>query len=333
MKRLRPLAPLVGATVLAVSVLAVPNASAAGGSADVLIVRDGCTPTTRLVADVLADPRIRSVATFSAEEGSGSTPSAADLAGKELVVTVSDCRFADPEALGDRLADYVDGGGRVLEYAYSNFSGVFPGSDYTYFGTRPGGRFVSGGFEPFVPGPNTNQQTSLGVFNASDPLMAGVTELSGRNNTSTTLAPGASLVASWSDGRPAIARKARVVSVSMNPSDSDSAGDFGRLTANAAVPALAVGSPSPLVFPAQARETVSASRTITFTIEGTPGAELGDLEIVGPDADDFWLTAESCPTAVPTSGTGTCTAKLRFVPSAQGDRVATLRFSTDTDSG
>ena len=102
------------------------------------------------------------------------------------------------------------------------------------------------------------------------------------------------------------------------------------LPAAAQAAPLATGSPDPLVFPMQALSTVSPLSTVTWTIPGGSGT-LGELELAGPNADDFWLVSENCLSFVLASPS-TCTAKLRFIPSAAGARTATLRFQSDPTS-
>ncbi len=92
--------------------------------------------------------------------------------------------------------------------------------------------------------------------------------------------------------------------------------------------AAAVGSPDPVVFAGtQIQDTVSAVRTVTFTITGTSGTPVGALKVAGADKDDFFKQDDDCPTLVPVSGAATCTAEVRFFPSAVGSRTATLGFA------
>ena len=102
------------------------------------------------------------------------------------------------------------------------------------------------------------------------------------------------------------------------------------LPAAAQAAPLATGSPDPVVFPVQALSTVSSITTVTWSIPGGSGT-LGELELAGTNADDFWLVSEDCLTFVLASPS-TCTAKLRFIPSAAGARTATLRFQSDPTS-
>jgi hypothetical protein len=202
-------------------------AGAAPGAFRVLIVH-ATAPPTKLQQQIAAEPEVASVELFDAESGvGGATPAAAQLAAYDLVVSISNDTYADHAAYGNALADFVDSGGVVVQFAYDNWydGGALNG---------PTGRFASGGYEPFIPGENPNALLALGSFDAASPLMQGVSELSAVDNTEPTLAPGAALVASWANGVPLVAQKGRVVSVSAYPGDEDFwSGQFGRLAANA----------------------------------------------------------------------------------------------------
>ncbi len=212
------------------------EAAASPGSYRVLIVQANCEPPTTLRAQIATQSEVASVQEFDACDG---TPTAALLEENDLVVSMSDAPYADQSTYGNALADYVDSGGVVVQFAYDNWldEGEEDGVEYAR-SNGPTGRFESGGYEPFAPGENLNDETALGSFDASNPLMQGVTQLESQYNTEPSLAPGATLVAKWADGRDAIAYKGRVVSVSAYPGDSSGvpeqwSGDFGRLTVNA----------------------------------------------------------------------------------------------------
>jgi hypothetical protein len=103
---------------------------------------------------------------------------------------------------------------------------------------------------------------------------------------------------------------------------------YARLVLQASGIAAAVGAPDPVVFAGtQVQDTVSAVRTVTFTITGTSGSAVGALRVAGTDKDDFFKQDDDCPTLVPVSGAATCTAEVRFFPSAVGSRTATLGFA------
>ena len=204
-------------------------AGASPGAYRVIVVQADCEQPLTLRDQIAAIPGVAVVDEFKGCEG---TPTAAFLEGYDLVVSQSNSQYESNIDYGNALADYVDSGGVVVQYSYDNWdNGGSP--------IGPAGRFASGGYEPFVPGPNPNALTTLGAFDASSPLMQGVAKLEAQLNTDPTLAPGATLVAKWADGRNAIAYKGRVVSISAYTGDNDPkepagwSGDFGRLTVNA----------------------------------------------------------------------------------------------------
>ena len=121
-----------------------------------------------LVSAIAAEPGVGTVDTFDTSAG---VPSAATLATYDLVISVGDTTYHDPAAWGNELADYLDAGGAVIQFAYDNW-------DQT--GTHPTGRFESGGYAPFVLGPNDDLSTTLGtIVVPGSPLLAGISTLGG----------------------------------------------------------------------------------------------------------------------------------------------------------
>ena len=173
-------------------------------------------------------PDVLFVDLFDAQLG---TPTLDDLKAHDVVVVWSCWPFDDPAELGDRLADYVDAGGRVICAVYD-----FHSSPSFFIG----GRFNSGGYSPLVnAGANLQADYStLGTYTASHRAMWGVSNLAGFWRQRVAVAAGATLVASWTDGWPLLASKDRVVAInayiggdSMNPTT----GDVTTLFHNAAV--------------------------------------------------------------------------------------------------
>jgi hypothetical protein len=186
-------AALVGAT----------TSTAAPGNLRILIVSNEPSEISELAPALSVEPGVSVVETFDSSKG---TPSPASLATYDLVVGTGDSSYKEPEVWGNELAEYLDAGGAEIQFAYDNWERS---------GAHPTGLFESGGYAPFVPGPNENKSTSLGTILApGSPLLAGVPSFTTSDNTTPTLAAGATLLAEWSDGRPAIATKGRVVSVS-----------------------------------------------------------------------------------------------------------------------
>jgi hypothetical protein len=201
-------------------------AAASPGAYQVLFAKgeDSCEGDTGLQTQLAAMPHVAKVDVFDTSSG---TPSVAQLDPYDMVVTMSDCDgYADQDALGNNLADYADHGGVVVQYAFTMQSGSF----------ALAGRWLSGGYAPYVPGSNSDTDVTLGEHDAASPLMAGVNGLVSQGcNTDPTLAPGATRVAQWNDGLEAIALKGQAVAVNAGIEDTSCgwSGDFARLTYNA----------------------------------------------------------------------------------------------------
>jgi hypothetical protein len=215
--RLAPVALLIALVALA---FGTTTAGAAPGAYRIVIVHANCEPPTKFQAQVAAFPDVAAVDIIPA---CLTTPTLGQLTSYDMVVSMNEDGYADPVAQGNLLADYVDSGGVVFQYSYDSEDGLLPE-----------GRFADQGYPPFIPGDNPNESVTLGEFDAASPLMQGVTALASDDNTEADLAPGATLVAKWSDGRNLIAYKGRVASATAYVGDETPwSGDFGRLTVNA----------------------------------------------------------------------------------------------------
>ena len=219
-----------------------PTPAGAAVNRDVLVLAAD-DPTW--VADVQS--KLQGTGLFSSvqtQDVGTTTPALADLSGYEAVLVFSDSSFADPTALGDVLADYVDAGGQVAvaTFATNSSSGEL------------GGRIVTGSYLPFTAGAETDgTRLQMVKDQPSSPLLAGVGAFDGGDSTYhslITLAPGATLVAHWNDAgaTPLVVLKvapsgAAVVGLNMFPPSSDARVDFWdastdgtRLMANALLP-------------------------------------------------------------------------------------------------
>ena len=168
------------------------------------------------------------IASATAFDSSAATPTPAQLVAEDLIVDTGDsCNvYADPVAYGNRLANYLDHGGVLLQTAYDVWSSS---------GTYPTGRFASGSYSPLTLGPNDNSGTTLGtVAKPNSPFVQGLGTFPNSDNTTNSLAPGATLLASWADARVAIAVKGRVVATSAGAYDGDTLPDLARLARNTA---------------------------------------------------------------------------------------------------
>lgn len=137
-----------------------------------------------------------------------STPSTAELERFAAVLVWSDDSFADPVALGDALAAYVDRGGGVVVAAVS-FDANHP-----FDLDALEGRFAAEGYYVIAPGvDNTGDaRRTLGPIQQPDhPILAGVRRIDGgrRSFHSPTreLTAGGQAVASWDNGDVLVAVK------------------------------------------------------------------------------------------------------------------------------
>lgn len=201
------------------------QASASPGAYRVLIAEAYPALAKKLQAQVAAFPDVATVDLANTGSEEGSTPTVEQLASYDVVVSIGDSSYLDPEAWGNSLAGYVDSGGVVVQAGYDSWDG----------GGAPTGRFTPG-YAPFIPGNNGNNTTSLGSFDASSPLMQGVSTLTTEENTEPELAPGATLVAKWANEKNAIAVKGRVVAITAYIGDSNGevwSGNYGQIVVNA----------------------------------------------------------------------------------------------------
>ena len=131
------------------------------------------------------------------------TPTLATLQSYEAVLAFSNINFADEVALGNVMADYVDGGGGVVVSAFANTS-----SDVR---RRLGGRWITGGYEVIETGlGHVTSSASLGmILDPTHPSVQGVSALTAssafRPDIDATLVQG-TVVAEWNDGAILVAQ-------------------------------------------------------------------------------------------------------------------------------
>jgi hypothetical protein len=187
-----------------------------------------------VVADIPADysdiknalaalPQIGATDTFDSSSG---TPTLAQLKNYRMVIVWAALPHANPVALGDALADYVDAGGAVIAATPSRIA------QYAI-----AGRFRTGGYDPFPTGAGPLGSSSLGAF-INHPTMKQpyvITTLSGDAREQVTLAPGATAIAAWADGNLLLAVKGQVAGLSAFLLNGYWSGDFPKLLANLGV--------------------------------------------------------------------------------------------------
>lgn len=173
-------------------------------------INDNCPLSVLLVAAVpnatySADVAQKEMATgvftkvdvFDATSG---TPTLQNLQQYGAVMLFSDAQFQDPVTLGNNVADYWDGGGRVVVATFANTSGI---------GVQ--GKFgdPAAGYILIDPQGQEEPSDSLGQINEpNSPLMLGVSKLSATSAYRSSGGPinGATVVAQWASGKPLIVR-------------------------------------------------------------------------------------------------------------------------------
>src|SRR5262245_53308332 len=194
----------------------------------VLIVHADTGVPTQLQSEILAEPNVLACDLFDATTG---TPTLAQLQQYEIVVPYSDVPFLDGDTLGNNLADYVDGGGVVVQYGFAHFGPAQP------FGIN--GRWVTDGYNPYDYSTNLEFNSfGLGTFNAAHPLMAGVTALNSNFANIVTPNPAATEVAQNSLGESLVAFRPVGTHTTVGVTayvgfDATQSGDWGKVIVNA----------------------------------------------------------------------------------------------------
>jgi hypothetical protein len=151
-----------------------------------------------------------------------STPSLVTVSAYDAVLVYSGLAFGDNVAMGNVLADYVDGGGRVVVGAFAFWTSNQP--------LGMGGRLSTGGYLPFTQGGHTaGSYLNLQADLPNSPYLANVASFNGgvfSIQNSVGLAVGATQIAHWSSGAPLVAVKRRVVGLNFYPPSSDVASHF-----------------------------------------------------------------------------------------------------------
>ncbi len=187
---------------------------------------------------------------------------------------------ADNNAWGDVLADYVDAGGVVVVAVFANSS--------LTTGRNIGGRWQTGYEVVLDQSGSASGAASLGtVAQPAHPIMAGVTTFVGGSIGSrpvgTALEAGASLIASWSDGKVLVAEGAnpRRVDLGFYPPPSTCSGSGWTtggdlLMANAlAYVAGGASCPAPVAYCTAGTTTNGCVSTMSATGTATAGAASG----------------------------------------------------------
>ena len=247
----------------------------------VLIVFADAGPPTQFQAEIQAEPGVTAVGLFDA---STATPTLDQLQQYDIVVPFSDTMFLEPAALGNTLANYVDGGGIVVQYGFSHAG---PGD-------RAGitGRWLRDGYNPYDYSENLETNPfSLGTFEAGHPLMARVTALNSVFANIVTPNPVATEVAQNNLGESLVAFRPVGTHTTIGVTAyvggaATQSGDWGKTVVNAGNWLLTCqASPTP---------TPTASDTPTATPTPTASATATSTPTVTPSP-----TPSVTPTATP----------------------------------
>jgi hypothetical protein len=229
-----------------------PAVASADRPFDVLIVKaDGDNNPFELEAALQAQPEVANVAVFRANTF---TPLVSLLDDYDVVIPYSSTDYGSATDLGNRLADYVDGGGVVVPIAFDSINNA---------NRTLGGRWIADEYRTWLPGATVDfGNRTLGTFDAAHPLFKGVTALSAWYRISDlTPAPGATLLASWDTGAPLVAVKNRVVGINARLGSAEWSGDFARLIVNAADWLYPQPAAPPVVPPPAAADTTKPTIT------------------------------------------------------------------------
>lgn len=241
--------------------VAVASISIFSHAADAALTRSlflGAENDDDVVANVMtnligSDARFDHTNSASMDLMTSGTPSLSDLQQFNSVLVWTNFPPADPTGLSDVLGQYVSGGGRVV---IATFWGQQVGG-----GAGNVGLLNSPGYNPLTnPRSDAYSPASLGAYDASDPLMQGVTSLYAttyRGDYNTDLDNGARIVAFWDDGQPleAVNGPGNVIDITLYPNTNSEgfsdggapSGDYARLFANALAtdPGMGTDVPEP----------------------------------------------------------------------------------------
>jgi hypothetical protein len=154
-------------------------------------------------------------------------PTPQTFVGKDAAFVYTNINFPDPVAMGDMLADFHDGGGRVV---------VANGANCNGFGIE--GRFVTDGYITIEKGDANPNEDSMVIVEAQSPLLNGVGAMTVTLHCDGAPAPGASVVASLAtSGDPLITRGEingrKRVDLNLIPYSNTAMGDLAFLLRNA----------------------------------------------------------------------------------------------------
>ena len=208
-------------TVLCLSAVGLVSTTA---QADVLIA-GAANPdwVAEVASTVMATGLIENADTFDLRYG---TPTLEQLQQYTAVMAFTDYAAQNADLLGNNLADYVDGGGGVVQAVFSFHTSI-----------PIGGRWQSDGYSPLTYGSqNSGTELYLGtVYEPGHAVLANVESFSGGTasyHNTVNLAGGATLIADWTNGVPLIAEQTGfgggIIGLNFYPPSDRSRSDFWR---------------------------------------------------------------------------------------------------------
>ncbi|GEM_PF-1054018 len=135
-------------------------------------------------------------------DANAGTPTVADMLAYDVVFVGNDILWTtsaiDKTLLSNRLADYIDAGGKVLAGNY-----VWSFDDWGFLG----GRFITEDYSPYeIATMDIWGAATLGNFDPTHPIMAGITSATDNfGHQNQALSSNGTWVASWNDGRNFVA--------------------------------------------------------------------------------------------------------------------------------
>ncbi len=144
------------------------------------------------------------------------TPTLAYLQDYDSVVLAGEHAFADPVALGDILADYLDAGGTVVQ-SVPTFSSNPPDNPPDAWQIQ--GRFADDTYSPFIATGKSVKEVDLGTYDKKHPIMRSMGKLDRSlypfewMRQTVEITGDVDLVARWDDLQPFVATKGRVVAI------------------------------------------------------------------------------------------------------------------------
>jgi len=253
----------------------------ATGTKDVLLVYadEGATVLKSILDGY---PDIGVVDLWNGNLSNGSIPTVSELEDYDCVVAWNNHAWADINAIGDVLADYIDNGGSVVTTVDCWSAGIY---------ASRGRYFDENGYSPFKSmGEALFESRSLSWFDSSHPIMDGVDSLATRSfYNKIALTDGAFEVARWDDGTPLVGVNPHTVAINVWPGDRYYwTGDFPTLIHNA-INYAASGAFWLSVHPdsGEVRPYGDADLDVNFSAQNSKGGDYqGTILIKSNDPDD-----------------------------------------------